>query len=121
MKQFVFILVAALTFAGCGRFLAAIPRHTEIQRPVTAQEIVGRWLLTTNSLSAATVDGFKAQKNEEIAITIRSDGSYSSHTIFPLSAKIGVVERKDEEGRWSLDYNPKNHFKNALMLRSSKD
>ena len=41
--------------------------------------------------------------------------------IFPRLIGKRTVDREDEQGQWSLDYKPKNHFKNALVLRSSLD
>lgn len=122
MRLFTIIVAIGLACAGCGRFLSAIPRHTEIERPVTAQEIVGRWVLTTNSLKSAMTDGFAPSNDEQVVITVRSNGSYSFHTIFPRwDGARRVVDREDQEGRWSLDFSPKNHFKNALVFRSSRD
>jgi hypothetical protein len=95
--------------AGCGRFLAAIPRYTEINQPVTNQEIVGEWLLTTNSLAVPRVDGLVVKGNEKFSITIRSDGSCSYHSI------IGKAY-KESEGRWSLQYDATNTFKNQISF-----
>jgi hypothetical protein len=119
-RLYLIISVVLLACAGCGRVLSAIPRHTEIKRRVTAQEIAGRWVLTSNSLASVRVDGFTPTINEEIGITVRSDGSYSSHLIsFPWGRK-NTVEREDSQGKWSLDYSPTNDFKNSLILRSSR-
>jgi hypothetical protein len=114
MKPLFVVFAATLLCVGCGRFLAAIPRHTEIERPVTAHEVAGRWVLTANSLKSLIIDGVIVRKGEEIFITIRSNGAYSSHIIIDRKGA-----RKDEEGRWSLEYTPKAHFKNALVFRTS--
>ena len=120
VRQFAVILFIAFGCAGCGRFFAAIPRHTEIERPVTAQEVAGHWLLTTNSVQSAMVDGFIAKKGEEVAITVRSNGSYSCHFISPRHDASRRVDRDDDEGSWSLSYESKEHFKNKLVLSSDR-
>jgi hypothetical protein len=94
---------------GCGRFLAAIPRYTEINQPVTNQEIVGEWLLTTNSLTVPRIDGLVVKGDEKLSIRIRSDGSCSYHSI------IGK-EYKESEGHWSLHHNSTNTFKNEICF-----
>jgi len=119
LRPLVLIIALTLASAGCGRFLAAIPRHKEIERPVTALEVVGRWTLTTNSLRSVMVDGFAPRKGEEVMITVRSNASYSCHMIFAgWDGKSRVVGRADAAGQWSLDYSSTSHFKNALVLRS---
>ncbi len=78
--------------------------------------------MTTNSLKSVTIDGFVPDKGEEVVITLHTNGSYSYHTIFPhWDGTKRAVNREDEVGQWSLDYSPTNHFKNALVLRSSRD
>lgn len=119
MKTLTLVLAVAVTCAGC--YLAAIRRHTEIERPVTPQELVGRWLLTTNSLKVVMVDGFKPNKGEEILITLRSNLSYSLHTLRPSREGGRRVDRVDSEGRWSVVYTATNHFRNQLILHSSQD
>ncbi len=121
MKQFVSMVVIAFGCSGCW-YLAAVPRHTEIKRPVTSQEIVGRWVLTTNSLKSVMVDGFTLTNGEEVVIAIRTNGSYSSHAVLlRWDEKRHVVDRMDKEGQWSLRYQPTNFFKNTLELRNSVD
>ena len=120
MKTLAPILAIAVTCAGC--YLAAIPRHTEIERPVTSQELVGRWLLTSNSLKSVMIDGFTPNKGEEFVITLRSNNSYSFHTLSPRwEGSNGGVDRVDEEGQWSVTYSATEHFRNKLVLRSSQD
>jgi hypothetical protein len=78
---------------------------------VTTEEVAGHWTLTGKSLQAVAVDGFKPKQREEIFIEIYTNGTYKCHTI----------SRADEEGHWSLQYNPNDHLKNALALRTSQD
>ena len=78
-------------------------------------------MLTTNSLSSVMVDGYIPSTGEEVVITVRGDSSYSCHSIlFRRWDGKSVIDRVDEEGHWSVDYSPTNHFKNALVLRSSR-
>jgi hypothetical protein len=120
MKALTLILAVAVTCAGC--YLAAIRRHTEIKRPVTSQELVGRWVLSTNSLKNLMVDGFTPNKGEEVAITLRSNNSYSMHTLSPSwDGRKRVVDRVDSEGRWAVTYAATKVFRNELVLRSSQD
>ena len=120
MKALILILAIAMTGAGC--YLAAIRRHTEIERPITSQELVGRWVLTTNSLKSVMVDGFTPNKGEEVVITLRSNNSYSFHTMSPRwDGSKRVVERVDSEGQWSVTYAATNVFRNELVLRSSQE
>src|SRR5262245_9187831 len=120
MKALTLILAVAVTCAGC--YLAAIRRHTEIERPVTSQELVGRWVLTTNILKSVIVDGFTTNEGEEVVITLRSNNSYSSQTLSPRwDGSKRVVDRVDSEGQWSVTYAATNVFRNELVLRSSQD
>jgi hypothetical protein len=122
MRPLILTIALALAGAGCGRFLAAIPRYTGIERPVTAEEVVGHWVLTTNSLSSAMVGGFAPTNGEEIAIWVRSDGTYSSHMISQgWNGSRPTAEREDQEGKWSLDYRPAELTKNALVFRTASD
>jgi hypothetical protein len=122
MKLLPLILIFSLMSAGCGRVLSAIRRHSEIKWPVTAQEVVGHWVLTTNSIRSVRVDGFSPTNGEQVGFTVRSNGTYSCHIISPRwDSNKHVVDKIDEEGRWSLDYSPTNVFRNALVLRSSHD
>ena len=122
MKSFPVILFVLLTGFGCGRFLAVVRRHTEIDRPVTATEMVGTWVLTTNSLAHLRVDGFMPNAGEHLGFIVRSNGSYSSHTVSPrVSGSKHVVERTVEEGTWSLAYNRTNVHRNTLFLRTAQD
>lgn len=116
------LLIASFVSSGCGRALSAIRRHTEIERPVAAKEITGRWVLTTNSLNSVIIDGFAPNKGEELGFTVRSNGSYFRHTISPgWDGSNRVVERRTEEGLWSLTYNTNDVFRNTLFLRSSSN
>jgi hypothetical protein len=121
VRPLAFITALAVLCTGCGRVVSAIPRHKEIERAVTAQEVAGRWEMTTNTLGAVMVDGFSPSAGEKVVITVRSNGSYSCHMIFPRWESKRIVDRADEEGQWSLDYRPTNRFKNTLVLRSSRD
>lgn len=121
MKRVIPVLAVVLVCVGCGRFLSAIPRYTEIERPVTEQEAVGHWVLSTNSLSSVAVDGFRPMQSEEVAITIRSNGSYSAHRLALRWGETRQVDRWDESGKWSLDYESKRNFKNQILLRSTRD
>jgi hypothetical protein len=120
MRSFALIIGLALVCVGCGRIVSAIPRHKEIERPVTVQDVIGSWALTTNSLGAVAVDGFSPKPGEEVVVTVRSNASYTCHMIVPRWDGKRVVDRADEEGQWSLDYSPTDHFKNRLVLRSSR-
>ncbi len=122
MKSVPIILLVLLTSFGCGRFLAAVRRHTEIDRPITAAEMIGTWVLTTNSLAHLRVDGFKPNAGEHLGFIVRTNGTYSSHTVLPrfTQSKHGG-ERTDQEGTWSLDYNQTNAYRNTLFFRTSQD
>ena len=122
VKTVSILLLASFVSSGCGRALSAIRRHTEIERPVAAHEIAGRWALTTNSLKSAINDGFAPNKGEELGFIVSSNGSYFRHAISPQSnGSKRVVEMKTEEGLWSLTYNPNAVFKNTLDLLSSSN
>jgi hypothetical protein len=117
MKRLLFGIALALALAVCGWVLIGNRGHKEIRRRVQAPEVIGRWVLTTNSLNSARARGFFARPGEQIAITVRSDGSYASHTV----QRYGIadfVTRIDEQGHWSLEFTPTNEFRNTLALRS---
>jgi hypothetical protein len=88
---------------------------------VTAQEVVGKWVLSTNSMRAIIIDGFQPMKGEQLSIIIRSNGScffqQPVETRFGKKPVVGIVEG---EGTWALKYDPKGHSKNSLLLSSPK-
>jgi hypothetical protein len=122
MRPLVLIIALALAGTGCGRFFAAIPRYTEIERPVIAEEVVGHWVLTTNSVTSAMIGGFAPTNGEAVVIWVRSDGTYSSHMISRgWNGSRTTAQREDQDGKWSLDFTPSGLSKNALVFRTASD
>jgi hypothetical protein len=67
------------------------------------------------------VDGFMPNKSEEVVIMLRSNNSYSFHTLSPRwDGGKRVVDRVDGEGQWSVTYSATNVFRNELVPRSSQ-
>jgi hypothetical protein len=110
MKRIVLTLTAAVITATSGCYLAAIPRYKEIERPVTASEMSGRWVLTPESQRSMVIDGFVKKGGEELAIILNAEGTCSYRT---------VLDRRyvEMEGQWSTEHMPSDHFKNRLDFR----
>ena len=119
MKQSASILIVVLACASCGYVVRHQIHFAEIDRPVTTEEIMGRWEMWTNKLDYAIAAGFKPQTNQEFAITIRSDRSCSYRGLKHHGEERPVYVELD--GQWSLRYyGPTNYHRNFLEL-SVKD
>jgi len=120
MKQFASILIVALTCAGCGYIVRYQIHFTEIDHPVTTEEIVGRWVMWSNKLDYAIAAGFKPQTNQEFAITIRSNGLCSYHSLDHKMREESPVYI-EVDGPWSLRYyGPTNYHRNYLEFNKGR-
>jgi|SRR5579883_973503 len=105
-----------LVFLTSGCWMAAIPRHSEIKRPVTMAEIAGVWVLNRSSLTQLQADRFSPTNQERFFIVIHNDGTYYAHRPDRSSGLPVSVSRIDSSGVLSLSYNSTNIFRNRLTL-----
>jgi hypothetical protein len=87
--------LVAISLAAC-RWYGADPR---VNRKVADSELVGRWVLSAESLEIAKRDGYVPAAGAPHEIVIRADGTCDVSTLFEGCGKIEYVR---VHGPWSL-------------------
>ena len=108
------ILLAALC-TGCPRPLWLPNRN--LKSRVERSEVVGKWVLTTNSLGLLTRDGFNANEHSVYMIEFRTDGTLAYQSVL---AGFHTGTYQNVQGTWVLQHGTKAHSnirsKNAIDM-----
>ena len=103
---------ATALLLGCGRYFAP---DINLSRFLKESDVIGTWILTSNTLILAKKDGYVPLPESLHQITIGSNGVCQFSSIVEFGERVQYVEG---DGQWQINHDTEGR-KNRLQLRIS--
>jgi len=114
MRSTLTVLLLCLLGSGCGNYFAP---DRNVKEALAESDVIGRWKMTTNSLSLLTREGFRSEPAHSYTIQLHKDGTCLFQSVEAFATKGTYISAS---GIWKLGHDIKRgdnaRVKNVIQM-----